>query len=138
MPEAKEFSYSSRTQSDSPTDLMPYLPLNLRFTDISVKTVGLVDSGATVNVLPYQIGLELGVNWEDQPTLFRLGGNLANYESKGLILTAEISDFSPVNLAFAWTRAENVPVILGQINFFAEFDICFFRSRKSFEVKPRI
>lgn len=138
MPEAGEFSYLSRTQSNLPTDLMPYLPLTLRFADRSFETAGLVDSGATVNVLPYQIGVELGANWENQPTLFRLGGNLANYESKGLILTAEISDFPAVNLAFAWTTAEEVPVILGQVNFFTEFDVCFFRSRQTFSVKLKI
>lgn len=138
MPESGEFSYLSRTDSNLPTDLMPYLPLTLRLADRSFESIGLVDSGATVSVLPYQIGIKLGANWEDQPTLFQLGGNLANYESKGLILTAEISEFPLVSLAFAWTKAEDVPVILGQVNFFAEFDICFFRSRQTFLVKPKI
>lgn len=138
MPDSKAFPYISRFDSDSPTDLMPYLPLKLLIGDNLIETSGLIDSGATVNVLPFQIGLELGAIWEDQPTLFRLGGNLGNYESKGLILIAEISDFPPVSLAFAWTKSEDVPVILGQVNFFAEFDIRFFRSQRIFEVKPKI
>ncbi len=104
----------------------------------SIEVSGLVDSGATVNVLPYQIGLELGAVWEQQLPLFQLDGNLANYESRGLILNAQVADFPPVKLAFAWTKAENVPVILGQINFFSEFDVCFYRSNQTFEVKPKI
>ena len=137
MPDSKRFPYFARTQSELPTDLMPFLPLTLERENKSVEVLGLVDSGATVNVLPYQIGLEFGAKWEDQPTLFQLDGNLANYESRGLILSGKIATFMPVRLAFAWTRAENVPVILGQINFFREFDICFFRFDQFFEIKPK-
>jgi len=27
--------------------------------------------------------------------------------------------------------------LLGQINFFLEFDVCFFRSQKTFEIHPK-
>ena len=101
MPDSKRFPYFPRTQSDLPTDLLPYLPLSLFRDGNSIEVLGLVDSGATVNVLPYRIGIELGTVWEDQPTLFQLNGKLANYESRGLILKMEISDFAPVRLAFA-------------------------------------
>jgi len=50
---------------------------------------------------------------------------------------AEIGDFPPVRLAFAWSRSDNVPLILGQMNFFMEFDIYFYRSQLEFEVKPK-
>jgi hypothetical protein len=42
----------------------------------------------------------------------------------------------PARLVFAWTRADNIPVILGQINFFLTFDVCFFRGESIFEVRP--
>lgn len=135
MPDSKIFPYISIRETTSPTDLMPFLPLRLLREEKTIDVLGLVDSGATINVLPFQIGLELGAVWENQMPLFQLGGNLANYESRGLIVTATISDFESVNLAFAWTRAENIPVILGQTNFFSMFDICFFRNE--FEIKPR-
>ena len=137
MSDSTRFPYISRTQSALPTDLMPFLPLRLERENKSVEVLGLVDSGATVNVLPYQIGLEFGANWEDQPTLFQLDGNLANYESRGLIVNVEITNFMPVKLAFAWTKAENVPVILGQINFLLEFNVCFFRSNQFFEINQK-
>jgi hypothetical protein len=41
-----------------------------------------------------------------------------------------------VRLAFAWARQSDLPVLLGQMNFFVAFDVCFFRSRSSFEVGP--
>jgi hypothetical protein len=31
----------------------------------------------------------------------------------------------------------NVPLILGQVNFFMEFDICFYRSQLQFEISPK-
>jgi hypothetical protein len=64
----------------------------------------------------------------------KLGGNLAQLEARVLIVTALMPTFEPVRLAFAWTRANDVPVILGQVNFFLEFDICFFRARQFFEI----
>jgi len=69
--------------------------------------------------------------------LAKLGGNLGNYESKGLILTVRIADFEPVKLAFAWTKADNVPVILGQTNFFSLFDVCFLRQDNEFEINMK-
>ena len=50
---------------------------------------------------------------------------------------AEIGDFAPVRLAFAWVQSPNAPLILGQTNFFMEFEVCFYRSSLEFEGKPR-
>ena len=55
-----------------------------------------------------------------------------------LIVTAEVGDFASVRLAFAWTQGEKVSLILGQMNFFMEFDVCFFRSKLEFEVNPKV
>jgi len=40
--------------------------------------MGLVDSGATVHVLPYEVGLQLGVRWDDGRANIRLAGTLGN------------------------------------------------------------
>jgi len=137
MSDSQKFPFLAVTGAKRPTDLMPYLPLMLERDWKSIDVLGLVDSGASINVLPYTIGLELGAVWEEQSTFFGLSGNLANYEAKGLLLTAKVADFPAVNLAFGWTKAEDVPLILGQTNFFSEFDICFYRSQNEFEIKAR-
>ena len=128
MPDSVRFHFLSTTNSNSPTDLMPYLPVELERNSKINKTEALLDTGASVNVLPYGIGLLLGAIWEEQTTALTLDGNLANYEARALLVTLKVAEFLPVNLAFAWTKAENLPVILGQVNFFLEFDVCFFRS----------
>jgi hypothetical protein len=54
-----------------------------------------------------------------------------------LLVMARVGDFAPVRLAFAWCKTNEVPLILGQTNFFLEFDICFFRSRNQLSVSPK-
>ena len=116
---------------------LPYLPITLTYADQSLSASGLLDTGSTVNVLPYEMGINLGAVWEEQTIPVTLTGNLAHFDARGLLLSAAVDPFPSVQLAFAWTRAENVPLILGQVNFFMEFDICFYRSRSMFELKPK-
>jgi hypothetical protein len=42
-----------------------------------------------------------------------------------------------VRWVFAWTQAENAPVIFGQMNFLLEFDVRFYRSQSAFEVNVK-
>jgi hypothetical protein len=67
-------------------------------------------------------------------TLIYHGNSL---EARGIIVSAQVASFSPVQLAFAWTRAEHVPMLLGQINFLREFNVCFFGKQKEFELQLR-
>jgi hypothetical protein len=105
--------------------------------DQSIEAVGLVDSGATVNVLPYKLGLELGGIWDDRRAIIQLAGNLSNQPAMPLAAIAQIGEFPSAELLFAWVKRPNTPLILGQTNFFLEFDVCFYRSKMEFEVKPK-
>ncbi len=116
---------------------LPQLPLTLIYQENSLTASGLLDTGATVNVLPYSIGVKLGAVWEWLTTPVRLSGNLARSEARVLIVSARVGKFAPVRLAFAWTRSDETPLILGQVNFFMEFDVCFYRSRSFFEVRAK-
>ncbi len=118
------------------TDL-PRLTATLSLHGQSVTTEGLVDSGASCNVLPFHLGLQLGADWDQQTMQIPLAGNLGTAEARGIVLPVQIGDFAPIPLAFAWTRLADAPLIFGQMNFFMEFDVCFFRSRSMFEVKPK-
>lgn len=131
------FKYSTTDPSQDEFDALPRLPLVLRLNSQSVEVVGLVDSAATVNVLPYEVGIQLGATWDDRKATIRLAGSLGNIGAMPLFVTAQVDEFAPVRLAFAWARSNNVPLILGQTNFFMEFDVCFYRSKLEFEVKPK-
>ncbi|MBE9215400.1 hypothetical protein IQ247_22505 [Plectonema cf. radiosum LEGE 06105] len=131
------FKYSTNSPAQNEFDSLPRIPLILSSNNRFVEVVGLVDSGATINVLPYEIGLQLGATWDDSKAILRLAGNLSNQPAMPLFAVAEIGEFAPVRLAFAWTRSVNAPLILGQTNFFLEFDVCFYRPKLEFEIKPK-
>jgi hypothetical protein len=114
------------------------MPLTLAFRGKTVEVAGLLDTGADVNVLPYPVGIMLGAVWDEQRTRVVLSGNFASYEARGIIVSVRVGQFEPIQLAFAWTQAVNVPLLLGQVNFFAEFDVCFYRSQSAFEVRPKV
>ena len=116
---------------------MPRIPLLLRLGDLTVEALGLVDSGATINVLPYELGIQLGAVWDDRKAIIHLAGNLSSQAAIPLFADAQIGDFAPVRLAFAWVIMPNTPLILGQTNFFLEFDVSFYRSKLEFEIKPK-
>ena len=75
--------------------------------------------------------------WEHQTTLVQLTGSLARLPARGVIVSGQVASFPPVDLAFAWTQTPDVPTILGQVNFFMEFDVCFFRAQAAFEITPK-
>ena len=75
MAEPRRFPYLAVKGANRPADFAPYLPLKLNRGGKSLEVSGLVDSGASVNVLPYRIGLELGAVWDAQTIDFALGGN---------------------------------------------------------------
>jgi len=134
MLDSQRFSFTERIDSLGRSSVMPYLPITLSNGSNSIEVMALLDTGASVNVLPYEIGLQLGLIWEQQTVAIQLSGNLAHNEARGLVLSGTVALFSPILLAFAWTRSTDVPIILGHLNFFAEFNVCFFRHELAFEI----
>lgn len=129
------FRCSTTDPSQNEFDSLPRLPLILRREGRTVEALALVDSGATVNVMPYELGLQLGATWDDSRAIIQLSGNLGNQPATPFPAMVQVGDIAPVQLAFAWTTSPNAPLILGQTNFFMEFDVCFYRSKMEFEVK---
>lgn len=133
---SEQFAYVPRDASLGRASLAPMLPLTL-VGQQTVVTSGLVDSGASINVLPFSIGAQLGLDWNAQTKAVELSGNLALVEARVVVVTMIIGRFAPVRQAFSWAKTDAVPVILGQVNFFMEFDVCFFRSRQIFEIRAK-
>jgi hypothetical protein len=137
MENSKRFNYQQVASNFLQSNFLPMLPISLMRDGKTIESDALLDTGSTVNLLPYSLGLKLGAVWEEQMILPNLSGNLANYEARGLAVEVKISDFETVSFVFAWTKSNDVRLILGQVNFFAEFDVCFFRSQGFFEIKPK-
>ncbi len=126
MLSGQRYSFTERRDKLGRSVIMPYIPLTLTLGDRSLEVTALLDTGASVNVLPYEIGLQLGAVWENQTVSIPLSGNLARSDSRGIVVLGTIARFPPVLLGFAWTEMRDTPVILGHMNFFAEFNVCFY------------
>jgi hypothetical protein len=129
----ERFPFVQRNAEAGPASLAPMVPLRLRFGRSEETIFGLIDTGAAVNVLPWSVGERLGADW-DSATPVTLSGNLAAVESRVLVCEGLVGGFSPRRLAFAWSRSDLVPVLLGQVNFLLLFDVCLSRSGQWFEV----
>ncbi len=112
------------------------MDITLTHEDYVISISALVDSGSTINVLPYEDGLDLGLSWEGQHVPLKDEGFLQGSLVYGVLLTAQIASFPPIKLAFAWTQKsrKEVRLILGQTNFFEYFDITFRGREKTFDI----
>ena len=131
------FNFGNAFAGVSANNQLAYLPIVLRNGSQSMTVMGLLDTGSTVNLLPFGVGQQLGLIWAEQTTSLLLTGALAKVPARGVIISGQVESFAPVDLAFAWTLTDEAPLLLGQINFFMEFDVCFFRSLSMFEVSPK-
>jgi hypothetical protein len=111
MTSKQRFAFTQKTNSLGEISFSPYLPFNLSSPNNSILVSGLLDTGASVNVLPYEIGLQLGLDWDNYNISVTLAGNLAECSAKGVILSATVDRFAPTTLAFAWTQSQNVPLL---------------------------
>jgi hypothetical protein len=116
--------------------LLPFLSLQLVSSKETLNVMGLVESGVAMNLLPYDLGVMLGLVWEQQTTPITLTGQFANMEVRAVafdIIVPSLSD-APIKQDFAWVHGGDFPVTLGN-TFFMMFNISFYRSQKYFEIE---
>ena len=82
---AHRFPYVEVDPSLGAASALPYMPITLTHGQQEIAVSALVDSGAALNVLPYNVGLQLGAIWEQQVVLVQLSGNLAASEACALL-----------------------------------------------------
>jgi hypothetical protein len=117
---------------------LPFVTVALTHQHQTISRTALVDSGSTINVLPYEDGLDLGFSVAEQSVPLKDEGLLQGTPVYGVLLTMQIASFAPVELAFAWTRKsrQQMRLILGQTNFFESFEITFRGREKAFDISP--
>jgi hypothetical protein len=94
MPSTIEFPFSD-------DEALPTIAITLSHAGFSVSANALLDTGSAVNLLPYDIGLQLGAIWEEQTIRLPLAGNLARVEARGVFVYVQIGNLEAVRLAFA-------------------------------------
>ncbi len=97
MVDTQKFPYKIIDSSLGMVDRLPYIPLTLSLDGQSLNTEGLLDTGASVNVLPYELGLQVGLIWEDETLSVLLAGNLARFEARAVVVDAQVSSFPTIS-----------------------------------------
>jgi len=72
MPSTVEFPLSD-------DEALPTIPITLSHAGLSVSANALLDTGSTVNLLPYDIGPQLGAIWEEQTVRLPLALGQTNF-----------------------------------------------------------
>lgn len=118
---------------------MPVVNIGLAHDDLSLMTPALVDSGAAMNLLPFEYGEQLGFVWAEQRLSLPMGGLLPDAKAFAVPVMVVLGLFPPIELAFAWTDVSQTKlrVLLGQINFFQHFKVTFTAYEHYFEISPR-
>lgn len=136
MPNNLSFPYTAVRLTGGQIFHRPLLPIQLSGAGKTIQYTALVDSGADISVMPHNTGLELGLVWEEQVNPLRLGGAVASHETRIIAVKSLIGNLSEVPLIFAWSSLQNIPLVLGQTNFFNRFNITFRLSENLFEITP--
>lgn len=118
---------------------MPVVDIALRHGEHEISMPALVDSGAMMSVLPYEMGLQLGLVWEEQRIEIPQAGALHGIPAKGVELFGKVAECPEARLAFAWIHEApfNIRLILGQLNFFREFKVTFEGYDDAFDISPK-
>ena len=118
---------------------MPVVNVRLAHDEYSCMVPALVDSGAAMNLLPFEYGEQLGFVWNEQRLDLPMDGLLPDAKAFAVPVTLTLDPFEPIELAFAWTNVpqERLRVLLGQINFFHHFTITFTAYQRHFAIAPR-
>lgn len=85
MPAPVRIDYTAKDSRIGDASLMPYAPAVLRSGVKPIDATGLVDSGASVNVLPFHLGVELGLDWSSQKTPIRLASNVSDSDARAVL-----------------------------------------------------
>ena len=129
LPSSLQFPYqppSGRGQGQ-----LPFLPIKIFGESSYLLVDALLDSGSTTNVLPFSLGIRLGLDWEKAIPL-TLAGNLARHQARAVRLSIQVREEALLESSFSWSSTDNVPVILGQTNFFQLYDVTFQGSQHRF------
>lgn len=119
---------------------MPVVNVCLTHDECSCIVPALVDSGAAMNLLPFECGKQLGFVWNEQRLDLPMGGLLPETKAFAVPVTLTLDPFEPIELAFAWTNVpqERLRVLLGQINFFHHFKVTFTAYERHFDISPKL
>lgn len=104
--------------------LKPIIPVKITGPKRSLNIFMLLDSGADLSLIPYSVGeiIGLDINIENRSEVHGIGEGSIPYILCQTQLSIEDAEF-PARVG--WALIEEVPFILGRLDFFKNFSIDF-------------
>jgi hypothetical protein len=116
----------------SPGNILPFLRMNISAVQ-KISVIALVDSGASINLLPYSVGQALGFDWDSTEKGPPISGTIHS-ESRIVKARVTIGSLDEVELSFCWIKRDDVRLLLGHYDFFAHFTVCFLTRENKFSL----
>jgi hypothetical protein len=131
-----QFNYIRPASAPENFPGVPFVPIMLYHGGYEIEWAAVVDSGATTSVLPYDLGVQLGLVWEEQTLPVDLGGVYRDTKAFSVLVRGEIAGFSAVALGFSWIdkTSDEARLLLGQMNFFQRFKVTFEAYKRTFDI----
>jgi len=63
-----------------------------------------------------------------------LAGAYAALPARLVVMELAVPGFAPIRMGFAWAQSDAVPLLLGRMTFFHEFDVCLYQRRGLFQI----
>ena len=108
---------------------MPTATVEIKYQKLSLSCEMLVDTGAYLSMIPYQVGVELGLTISEDEILEAGGAGGASIPHVVKEVEIQIGDYS-IHARIGWALTDEVPLLLGRLDVFDEFDIEFSQSQR--------
>ncbi|MEK6835295.1 MAG: retropepsin-like aspartic protease [Nanoarchaeota archaeon] len=126
------FKYKEVKRPNGTIIKAPYIPIVLKSDKESIDVVGLIDSGADISVIPKEMAEILGLRLEKEDESTGVGGKARTADSHVNIKIEKGHEKYEFRLPIKVLLQENseIPVLLGRLAFFDNFNIIFEQSNQ--------
>jgi hypothetical protein len=108
---------------------VPTATVEIKYRKLSLSCEMLVDTGAYLSMVPYQIGIELGLTISEDEILE--AGGVGGVSIPHMVKEVELQiGENSIHTRIGWALTDEVPLLLGRLDVFNEFDIEFSQSRR--------
>jgi len=120
-----EFPYVKEKANVVPFILRPLARVVIRNKEREIIQDMYIDSGADITLLPFSVGTALGFEIKKGEDIKRVGG-VGGSKISVAVRTARMRiGEKEFDCRIAWCLSEDVPLILGRLDVFREFEILF-------------
>lgn len=132
-----EFPFVEEKANIVPTIPRPLARVKLISESAEATVDAYVDSGADITLVPYSVGIALGFSLKPEDEIRRIGG-VGGGKISIVVRRLKLRIGSrELNVRVAWCMSEDVPLILGRLDIFDEFDVLFEGGKKTVFLKRR-